>query len=98
MIDRIRKKCRTSSSGLPKKWYRLIVPAHIGFQFAMKTPTVQSEAITVSSTTGGVQIHRTYLTVRVRNLSGSRTWNLMKNGLNPSDTSSAVLSRRLLNL
>src|SRR6185295_2134529 len=60
--------------------------------------TVQMDARQVRMTTGGVQIHRTYLTVFVRNLSGSTMWNLMKNGLKPSDFSSAELSRKSRNL
>ena len=59
------------------------------------TPNAQALKTSAAATTGGVQIQRTYLTVRSRNRLGSRTWKSRKKGLKPSAFSSAARWRAL---
>ena len=54
------------------------------------TPKAQAAKTRAAATTGGVQIQRTYLTVRSRKRFGSRTWKRRKKGLKPSAFSSAA--------
>ncbi len=48
------------------------------------------------TTIGGVQIQRTYSTLRLSIRFGSKTWNMMKKGLKPSAFSSAARFRAVL--